>query len=226
MLVIGSIIRNREWILPRYLKGIDNLDYNKKDITLVFLVNDSEDESLNILLRYKDQNESKYARIDVIEFNTGVQEYDREVDARNITFRNMATLRNKLLERVISYSPQYFFSIDSDIIPPPNILKDLITDDKDVVAAHVWNNKECTLPNYMNKGLYQYHHIRGREPGLFECDLTGAVILIKGDVLINGVRYGYHPTGEDAVFCKEAKKLGYGVWVDSRIQCEHIMSKE
>ncbi|KGP77942.1 MULTISPECIES: hypothetical protein [unclassified Paenibacillus] len=51
--------------------------------------------------------------------------------------------------------------------------------------------------------------------------MTGAVYLIKREVIEAGVRYGSHPIGEDAPFCEHAQQLVYGLYVDTRHRPVH-----
>ena len=49
-IMIGCPVRDREWILPKYLDSIYALSYPKENICLCFIVNDSTDNTLERLL--------------------------------------------------------------------------------------------------------------------------------------------------------------------------------
>src|SRR5690606_8484388 len=90
----------------------------------------------------------------------------------------------------------YLFSVDTDILVPPNALSHLIARDKDIIGAHIWNTSDKRYPNFMrytDDERTKLRHVRNFEPGtMFEVDLTGAVYLIKRKVVEAGARYGYH----------------------------------
>ena len=64
-ITIGSLIRNREWILPLFLEHILKIDYDKKLITLHFIINNSIDQSQHILEQFKSEHDSSYRIIKI-----------------------------------------------------------------------------------------------------------------------------------------------------------------
>jgi hypothetical protein len=66
-------------------------------------------------------------------------------------------------------------------------------------------------------------------PYLWECvdipsvAMSGAVMLIRKDVLDAGVSFSHHQQGEDVAFCEDMKEKGFDVFIDWQIQPHHIM---
>lgn len=228
-ILIGAPIRNRAWVLPYYLAALDRLEYPKELLSFCFILNDSTDESRELLLDFYDNHDS----VTIMDINQGspVDREDRQ--DRDKIYGPLAEVRNLLISHAAIIGADYLFSVDSDIIVPPDTLTRLLAHQKDIVAALIYNdyhfnaheNYPNRFPNIMihRNGLQSYRDYPLNS--LFEVDVTGAVYLLSRDVC-QQVRYGYHIEGEDVHFCHEAKGKGFSLWCDSSIFCQHIMTRE
>ena len=224
-IMIGAPVRNRGWILPKYLKHIYNIDYPKDKIQLCFILNDSTDRSGEILDDFLWKHGKEYAGMTIAIERLGQVEDKRTSEVRQKIYHSLADLRNLLLESAVEKKVDYLLSVDSDILVPPKILSDLLANKKPIVSAQIWNDRTKNYPNIMIKqGDQIVHYLNFPKNSLFPCDVTGAVYLIRKDVL-SSVRYEYHRQGEDVGFCLNAKEKGFSIWADSRIKCEHVMHR-
>lgn len=228
---IGCPIRNRAWILKEYLEGITKQNYDRKLINLLFLVNDSKDSSLRILEKFKKENDSQYAGIDIQVKNLGAVEDERTPGTRDSIYHSLTEIRNSLLDMIPD--TDYFFSVDSDILIPENALNILVNSKKDIVAGVIRNdylvNPSAVYPwvrtNLMIKSEKDgriVHYFGYPLNSLFEVEVTGAIYLLSKEVY-KSVRYGYDVQGEDIYFCREAKKRGFKIWANSALHAEHVM---
>jgi len=69
--LLSTPVRNRQRILPMFLKGIESLDFKKNLLGLYFLVNDSTDSSLSLLEDFKKEKEREFRFIEIEVFNLG-----------------------------------------------------------------------------------------------------------------------------------------------------------
>ncbi len=236
-IAIGCPVRNRNWIFPDYLKHLRNLELPPgAHIHWVFLLNgDPEDRAEarslihEILGGVESENESiVIGEADFPEQSAEAQEYTR-----------LAYLRNELREIVLGLRISHFFSIDSDILVPPEALVALLARNVPMVAALINNHPK---PNqwYPNAGYVKevFAQTSEGQPIAFEsyvaaCDLqphtgihrvqvTGAVALIRVDALIAS-EFAPHHTGEDYGFCWGLEVLGIDVWIDTEVLPEHRM---
>jgi len=238
--LICAPVRNREYIIKEYLQGILELDYPRCLISIYWIVNDSSDSTLQILNEFRDNNISNYKDIKIDTINFGAPEDARTSIRRKATFYTLATLRNKLLEYFLTTDNEYLFSIDSDIIVKPNILRQLLSDNKDVISAYVCNEIrkgkrgnaltvfETEIQDEQGNKIKGSSHIDASTmPEMFKCDLTGACYLIKRAVIESGVRYAYGLAGEDMPFCLDVKKNGFEMFCRKSINgtslAEHKM---
>lgn len=233
---ISCPVRDREKYLPYYLDCLYNLDYNKKLITLRFLVNDSTDNSENILLDFKQKHNEEYKDIIIDVWNRGVEADARVLHVRNRIYEHLTALRNKLMR---TNNSDFYLSVDSDIMMERDTLKKLILNDREIVAGLIINGylveprNAKQYPNILiqsEEDKNKYNHVgnwRIRErfgERLIEVDFTGAIILIKKEVTKDkNIYYDVHPQGEDLFFCKTAQKRGYKVYCDLSCKATHCM---
>ncbi|KAF6630500.1 hypothetical protein H6F38_13780 [Paenibacillus sp. EKM208P] len=236
---IAAPIRNRAWILPVYLQHIHTIDYPKERIELLFVVNDSNDKSFDILNKFKKENKHIYKNIRIDLYNRNTPEDKRDVNVRNnFIYDHLSKLRNYIMSKT---KTDHLMYIDTDILVQPDIINNLLKHKKDIISGLIWNGhitcpeKPYLYPNIMklnSKGYFE--HIVSNQvknapflssPTIMEVDLTGAVILLSRKVY-KSVKYGFHPQGEDAYFCKMAQDKGFELFCDLSVFSNHIMSPE
>jgi hypothetical protein len=154
-------------------------------------------------------------------------------EARNI-------IHNIFLEK--SKVP-YLLMLDSDCLPPPDLIERLLADDKPVVGG--WYRKkekfavkdlDGNIKIYQRPVVYDfsrhdeekdhYYYSQRLEPGtgLEKVDAMGAGCwLIKREVIeaVGPSPFSLSGSGEDMCFCRAVYKAGYEVWVDWDIPVAH-----
>jgi cellulose synthase/poly-beta-1,6-N-acetylglucosamine synthase-like glycosyltransferase len=228
-ILIGCPVRNREWILPEYLKALENLDYPKEYLAFHFILNDSTDKSKEILLNWKYETMKdgyRYVRITELNFDyppdwgeTRITTNGSSITRFNKGYKALTVLRNLLLDLAwLDIKTDYLFSIDSDIIIKPDILSNLLLTEKHIIAGLIKNDK-------INHNFIDSSGRRGDilpASKVFEVKITGAIILISRKVIDNKeIRYSPSKIGEDEGFCLSAIAQGIKPYVLSDLQ-KHI----
>jgi len=239
---ISAPVRNREKYLPSYLDAIYNQHYDKKLITLHFLVNDSTDSSESILLRFKNDHSHEYRKIKIETYNTNCPEdIGRETNVRiNYIYNQLSVMRNRLLR---SNRSAFYLSVDSDIMMHnPETINKFIENDKHICAGlilnghHVEEKTPELYPNILERYMQQigniiapnYRHVRNfKHKGIVLVNFTGAIICMKKCVTDNkDIFYGFHIWGEDAIFCEKAEEQGYQLFCDTDLKATHCMTED
>lgn len=248
---IATLIRDRSWILPHFLKYLYELNYNKKDISIFFLINNSKDDSYQIIQNFRNTNLKKY--LDITIENIDIKNIPDDVRTMNVRnnyiYNHLANMRNIILDRCNKNKFDYIFSIDSDILLiNKDTLNNLISHKKDIISSIIYNGyefkpelyyrftnalikvaEERLIPINKNKTEFiksqetRYKHLR-KKNGLIEVDLTGAIYLINTKIL-RDIKYGYHIDGEDAYFCNSAQQNKIKLYCDMDTYNQHIMSE-
>jgi len=252
--LLGMLVRNRDWLLPRVLEAISQLDYQKKNMGLAFVLNDNhpKDKSKQLLEKFKKKYQTHYKFIIISDYNLGA---NQAIDSTGFLYTptsttgnpktrahlcaNLAILRNYLL--TLTRENEYLFSVDSDIILESHTLEELLSVNKDIVSALIFNDWRMYKSSYNSlEGRhincmkqkagkpYIFDFIRDyRTDAPFPVDLTGACYLIKKRVIDADIKYHTYglSVGEDNGFCYDAKAKGFEIWCNPRTMPLHIMSK-
>ena len=251
-ITISSPVRNRAYILPYYLDYIRKINYDKSKINLFWVINNSTDNSLQILEKFKSKYNSEYNRIKIVIMNkSNLIEDNRDKKSRvDAIYNHLAEVRNYICQKS---NTDYLFSVDSDIlILDPEILNKFISYDKDAVSSLIYNGylfyktKGNKLPihhftnclNFLHKydltGRPIFNHIskyvllkERKNNLLYKVDITGAIYLIKKEVYKNkNIRYDFDIEGEDLPWCMCVKREGYKLYCDFNTYSQHVMSEE
>lgn len=216
------ISKNR--VLPTYLEYIYNLDYPKNKIHLAFLVNNCTDDTYEILDIFRKEYINEYRKIDVWDVEGLKPGYVSGYRHGKRDYKAFAKIRNVWLS-MVSDLDQYIFSVDSDILLPPNSLKRLLSYGEKIISLLVCNQPYIEQYNILKERMFQnkYTSMYGNDfpRKLIEVDATGAAILIHREVIDEGVRYEYHKQGEDLGFCRNARDSGFKIFCDAGLEAKH-----
>ena len=145
--------------------------------------------------------------------------------------------RNLLVKNFLEKGFDYILFIDSDVVPPLNIMN-MVEDGKDVVSAvnYIWSKFGTVLPLIMkeseDKTGYKFHiDAAGSKENIVEVEGVGTgCLLVKREVFLKIQKpyfeFSYDKDGlmscsEDYNFCKKCRKAGYKIFVDKRFVTEH-----
>jgi len=251
-ILISCPVCNRGWILPHYLEHIYNIDYDKKLIDIYWVVNNSTDSSLDLLKDFKEKYKLEYNNI-IIDIYNGKKNFkdDRVTAIREkFTYDWLSELRNRILKKCYSNDYDYLFSCDSDILVPRDVLKSLLSHNKDYVAGLIYNGYLFTppdeakdydpiinaykYPNILKKVEGGYMHIvnykvknptLNQKGTLIETDFTGAIFLASKDVC-SIMKYAWHKQGEDCPASETAIKAGFKLYCDVSCYSQHMMNQK
>jgi len=145
----------------------------------------------------------------------------------------MVSLRNSILSKVREISPDYYFSLDSDIIlTNPNTIRLLtshIDDGADAVSPLMFMTPVGTdYPSVMswkkdepNRAYRESQYPLG---SYFKSDVIMAAKMMSRSVYEN-VDYSVHRQGEDVGWSLSCKQKGYSLYSASYIYSVHVMSE-
>ena len=108
--LIGCPVRNRAWILPRYLQSLRNLDYDPSEIEYCFVVNDSIDNTLEILRKLLEMKSRTKVRI----INCNLQGSNGHQRGQARLFPP-SYIKKYFIRRIFKTDCEYLLTVDSDI---------------------------------------------------------------------------------------------------------------
>lgn len=132
---IAILAKQKEKVLPLFLRSLHELDYPRKDIVLYIRTNNNTDRTREILEEWINEHADEYADVTYnpnnIEQNVekyGVHEWNGE------RFRALAKIRQASIDECLKTDCDYYFVIDVDNFLFPETLNDLIEANKPIVA--------------------------------------------------------------------------------------------
>jgi hypothetical protein len=231
-LIIGCPIYKRDWILPHWIRCLLSQSLDISDIGFVFEVSPGDYETVNSLNVWKKLD----SRIKIFEINerSDIPHFEHSPDTRQWTiskYHNMVSLRNSILNRVREIQPEFYLSLDSDILlTNPNTLEMLIAHIKsgaDAVSPLMFMTPVgINFPSVMTWrdeiGGKAYRQERYPLGSYFQSDVIMAAKMMSKDVY-NNVDYEVHTQGEDLGWSKNAGLKGFKLYSASYLYANHIM---
>jgi hypothetical protein len=232
-LIIGCPIYKRDWILPEWIKCLINQSIDMNDVGLIFETSPDDFETVNSLITWKKIDK----RFPLFEINErqDISHFEHQNNGRQWTmskYHNMVSLRNSLLDAVRKYQPDFYFSLDSDILlQNPNTIELLMAhlkDGADAVSPLMYmtptDNKYPSVMSWKDPE-YDLAYRKSKYPlgTYFQSDIIMAAKMMSKDVY-NNVNYEFHKQGEDLGWCRDAAKKGFKLFSASYIYAPHIMS--
>lgn len=160
---------------------------------------------------------------------------DFELDFQYFYGYQIDQVRNLIADWARRYD--YLLSVDSDIVLPRDSLKKMLQADKDIVTGLYIQRKPETqiLEVYMdtpNGGCTNIPYSLLENKNTVEIAACGmGAALIKSEVFKKmSYPHFYYKSAltmqetisEDIYFCKKARELGFSVWADPSIKCDHV----
>lgn len=236
-LIIGCPIYKREWIFPYWAMAIERQSVPLNDVGFIFVVSSSDQGTISMINRWKEVSKNSIGFVDIV-VKDDIAHHEHDSKSRQWTmskYMNMVSLRNTLLGEVRKYQPDYFFSLDSDIIihnaSTIELLISHIKDGADAVSPLMFMTPVgIDFPSVMtwldelgNRANRSRKYPLGT---YFKSDIIMAAKMMSKDTY-NKVDYVFHAQGEDLGWCSEARKKGITeLYSASYIYAPHIMHPE
>lgn len=245
-ILIGSPVRQKHSILKEFLSGLNELIKDENYVEYYFVDDNTDTLSSELLNQFARQNPTTLKR--------GADLFQEESDYENhgwkaTTLQKVTVYKNEIINHCINNKFDYLFLIDSDIVVDRRALKQLLSDDVDIVSNVFWSQwvkngpltaqcfwipdiytqfKEFNVPITFEEAdkIRKDTNEQLKIPGLYKVNGLGACTLIKRHVLESGVNFTEIPNlqipGEDRPFCIRAGVLGFDLFMDTYYPAYHI----
>lgn len=233
-LIIGCPIYDRAWIFPYWISLIEKQSLPLEEIGFVFVASKEDIETVSLLNKWKESHPE--VSIFEIVYPENVNHFSHPEGQRHWTiskYENMVNLRNCLLQKVREYQPDYFLSLDSDILLKNTSTLELliahIKDGADAVSPLMFmtpvGSKFPSVMKWLDQDLTKAYRDFSFPLGTyFQSDVIMAAKMMSKDVY-NNVDYSIHQQGEDLGWSSNCAKKGYSLYSASYIYAIHIMSR-
>ncbi len=161
--LLAILARNKAHILPQFFNCIENLDYNKKLISIYVNTNNNEDNTKEMIENWLKRNGALYNQVIFDSHEIQSLSSTKPHEWTSERFKILGEIRNKSLKKAKEYKNDYYFVIDCDNFIAPFTLKELISKEKPIIAPLLRAIPESNDPysNYFcditAKGYYKDH---------------------------------------------------------------------
>jgi hypothetical protein len=216
-LMIGCPVAHRAWVLDRWFDHIEMAAKNAFVEPEFVFVGDPKDRSFEVIRR-------RAGDFTLVEVPNGKGDDTRVWNQDR--YRVMVDLRNRLLGAVRDLQPDYFLSLDSDILLHPfvldSLLDDMAKDTYDAVGAKTYMTQTGTnCPSWARlstRGDLQRYDTEG----YFPCQVIMAVKMMRASAY--GVDYELHVQGEDIGWSLACQRAGLKLAWDGRYGSKHVLA--
>ena len=236
-------------LVPTY-NSSDYFDYWARNIyamrpkpdLVIFAENNSTDDTLKNIINFKLPHE-----IIRVWFRDDIY---KQIQSEDNEYLNICHIRQLLLTRARQLNPDYVIFVDDDVIPPTNLISEIIKAEKDLVGGYYYRNfpegmwicsrfynptngKPMYVDEYWLKYLCQKESPKYVKGKLIIAIETSGGCLALSRKIINDKRLTFYPrafeekySAEDFGYCVKAEKLGYKVYVHRFLRCFHILDRK
>lgn len=223
--LLAILAKDKAHVLPKFLKHIDNLDYDKKSIVVYVNTNNNSDDSQYILEDWIQKHQGEYKFIDYESHTVQQQPTTNPHEWPNERLKILANIRQKSLNKALEHNCDYYFVIDCDAFIIPETLKTLVEKDKPIIApilyplppdkSNVYSN---FFPDITENGYYKhspdYYSIFHRQKvGTFKVPVVHVAYLINSKYI---PKLSYSDNTDDyefIIFCRSARENGIDQYI-------------
>lgn len=192
--LLAILARNKAHVLPYFLQCINNLEYNKKLITVYINTNNNTDDTQKILEAWASSKKGEYKDIVFESHEVQALSATNPHNWTPVRFKVLGTIRNKSMAQAKAYGCDYYFVVDCDNFIAPSTLKTLVNKDKPIIAPMLraipneqdrYSNFFCDItPNGYYKNHPDYAPILFKEKvGTFEEPVVHCTYLVRTDCI-------------------------------------------
>jgi glycosyltransferase involved in cell wall biosynthesis len=225
--LLAILAKQKEAVLPLYLKCIEALDYPKSSIVLHVRTNNNTDRTAEILRDWVSRVGDRYAHVVFDDSDIAERVQDFGVHEWNaVRFKALARLRQESLAAALQFGCDFYFVVDVDNFILPDTLASLISLNLPIVApllkhvdpASSYSNFHETVDQngYFVESDYYHWILTQKLKGLWSVPTVHCTYLVRGDVIPQlsyddgSGRYEY------VIFSDVARKKQIDQFIDNR----------
>jgi glycosyltransferase involved in cell wall biosynthesis len=202
LVTIGTPAYNSAWSLPKVLDSIAKLDYPKQRLRIVFVDNNSSDDSEEIIRRFVSSHMNEYESLVVRKCEPSVSL------ARNICLK-------------FSEGTDYVFFIDADVVVPSEALQKLLAHfEGDGVGI---SSVPCDYENAAKRARFLYKAFVTPEGSVEAAKVgTGCTLISRQAIDVVGKFNEKLSVHEDSEYCFRTTQRGYKIICDHTFRAFHL----
>jgi len=199
VVTIAIPVKNRAWCIEKVLKSVENQDYPKQSLQLMFVDGFSNDGTYEKLLNWAEEHRLAY-------LNTLVLRDEGNIPcARNVCLKQ--------------FKGDYLLWWDSDVVAPNDGVQRLLKLFERGKVGIAGLPYDVDHPHLFDR-VYRAREPKGAEP----VEAVGMGFTMVSEEATKAVGTFNERLGgnEDTEYCLRARKIGYAVILDPTLRCRHL----
>ena len=244
---VTILARDMENWLPMYLKCVENIDYDRKSLSIYVHTNDNSDETANVLRQWCTDQKSKncYHSVKFIEQsfpqlkNKKAKSLSHEMAGDDawyadggVRLKTLGTIRDASLKHAVWTGADYYFVCDVDNFFPPETIKYCVEQNRSIFAPMMVHNSgaiprgfyfKCAPNGYWDGGEENTNHskpIWNKDiTGTFTVDLVHMCYMVRTNEVHKGLEYKTDGVQMEYItFSRSARENGVQQFVGNEVQ--------
>ncbi|HLD02094.1 MAG TPA: glycosyltransferase family 2 protein [Candidatus Nanoarchaeia archaeon] len=221
VLVGGPTSHHFMYCVDEYIQALKSLSYDSYDILLVD--NSKDDDYFNYI---KD-------KVPAIKLST----YYENPRAR------VAESKNLIRKKVLKEKYDFFLNIDTDTIPPLDIIERFLSHDKQAITGVYYKIFDVTIKNsgitkkiimpllYDKVGdpprIRQLSAQEVEQPKLIKVGACGSGCFMVSKDILEKIKFKHTEKAyDDVLMCDDIQELGHDIFCDTSVKCKHLILKK
>lgn len=215
-------VRDRGRILPFTLDRILHQDIGLESIGIKFLVNDSEDNSVELIDEFINNNGKDMYKCNMIEMTCNKEKDERCERRQNDMFHHMAFLKTVLFNSMMNDDYDFIMYMDSDILLGSDVIRRLSEYCVEICAPML----DVTM-NHYNYFFYdnrskQYNRVWNHKNKVFIADYVCGCYMISKR-MFDIIKFGHEgQLGDDDTLMRICREKRVRIYVIPGLDIKHI----
>lgn len=201
------------------------------------IINFSKSHKIDYLLVDNSKGNEFFEKLKLKKVNAIRANHDEDVRERIVNSRNI------LRDKVLNEGYDYFFSLESDIIPEEDIIERLLSHNKKIVSAYYGKGRMLVVQDNETKEIKRVviempvvylqdgemlrravpNEILGK--GLVKVGAFGVGCMLVSNEVLKKIKFRIEKgknAFDDLFFCGDAKMAGYDLFLESELRVRHL----
>lgn len=225
---VAILAKQKEAMLPAWLKSLSEWDYPKDRMILYVRSNNNTDNTSKILREWLEENSKWYRHVvaDYTDLEIPLQQYGVH-EWNPVRFKALGAIRERSIEGAYHACADFYWVVDVDNFVKPHTLSTMVVHNLPVVAPML-GSADKEQPDYSNyhnmatpKGYFMdndpyYQILRQKVTGLIKCDVVHCTYLIRKDVYDKVIYMDGTDDYEYVIFSRNLRNLGIPQYLDNQ----------
>ena len=238
LVFVAILAKQKESMLPAWLKSLSEWDYPKDRMILYVRSNNNTDNTEAILRQWVEENRKWYRHVveDYTDLEVPLQEYGVH-EWNPVRFKALGEIRERSIEGAWHAEADFYWVVDVDNFVKPHTLSTMVGHNLPVVSPMLGSADEeqpaysnyhllANVRGYFLDDIRYYQVLRQEIIGLIVCDVVHCTYLIRKDIFDKILYVDGSDDYEYVIFSRNLRNLGIPQYLDNQEVYGYLSTRE